>query len=274
MALPNLTTDTPDILDRLFAVIRKNIDMFFVIIPIGVIITVLFNTVRHMKLDEIQQLHGSLFKFGIVIPAIIITIYSAVRFLVFLAKIFILPKIDEAEKNSICSIRFGRPHNDQIDNVLQNIAKATRADRACIIEFHNGDAYDIGENHKFDKASQNYEWDSDLVQNTRSRLQNIPLPYLMIFTDTLLSKGKNVFENPKKLEKNNPAIFEILVSQGIDSYYAVPIYGTQKKLMGWVSLHYISSKCKLCKTEWQLLKSSAEDIGKIFSHWDKYKKYE
>lgn len=141
-------------------------------------------------------------------------------------------------------------NNENIYTALQFITKEMGADRAYILQFHNGGHYTSGRSQQ--KFSCTHEITEPGISKEFDFSQNHIVSNFHDYIGELISMGKFAHTNYEDISDN---MFSALMrNKGIKSIYNVPIKTLNGKVIGILGVDYIKecaeqSKVCFCKTK-------------------------
>ena len=159
-----------------------------------------------------------------------------------------------------CKHKLLKDHVDQNANVyaaLDYTMAELSSDRAHVFEFHNGDTYYSGGSQQ--KFSSTYEVVREGISSECVRLQNLRVSNFNILVKDVIND--DIFVCPSVSEIRSGTEKEHLKGQGVKSVYSFPIKTLTGKVVGILSVDYVSNAKKLSDSELRFLKNQSIIIG-------------
>lgn len=128
--------------------------------------------------------------------------------------------------------------NANVYTALDYIMGEMSADRAYIMEFHNGDSYFSGRGQQ--KYSCTHEVVEEGVSSECELSQNHRVSNYHHYISILVDEQKFAYQNIESIEDN--AFHQMLKRKGVQSIYNVPIKTLNGKIIGILGLDYVKSE--------------------------------
>jgi len=128
--------------------------------------------------------------------------------------------------------------NANVYTALDYIMGEMSADRAYIMEFHNGDSYFSGRGQQ--KYSCTHEVVEEGVSSECELSQNHRVSNYHHYISTLVDEQKFAYQNIESIEDN--AFHQMLKRKGVQSIYNVPIKTLNGKIIGILGLDYVKGE--------------------------------
>ena len=137
---------------------------------------------------------------------------------------------------------------------LEYILKETGADRACVLEFHNGEHYFSGRSQQ--KLSCTYEAVSEGISVESNQLQNIRISN---FHGLIKSISQEQTFRCRNVDEYNADIGfrAFLQGKGVKSMFARPIKTLNGKIIGIIILEYVKEQRRWSEDAEQFLRKQA-----------------
>lgn len=137
---------------------------------------------------------------------------------------------------------------------LEYILKETGADRACVLEFHNGEHYFSGRSQQ--KLSCTYEAVSEGISVESNQLQNIRISN---FHGLIKSISQEQTFRCRNVDEYNEDIGfrAFLQGKGVKSMFARPIKTLNGKIIGIIILEYVKEQRRWSEDAEQFLRKQA-----------------
>ena len=131
--------------------------------------------------------------------------------------------------------------HSNVVTALRFIMDETNADRAFVLEFHNGDHYFSGRGQQ--KLSCTYEVVNDGISVECQNLQNIRVSNFHGLMDSI--SQQQTFSCPDtELYTKDITFKSLLQSKGVKSMFARPIKTLNGKIIGMICLEYVKEQRK------------------------------
>lgn len=131
--------------------------------------------------------------------------------------------------------------HSNVVTALRFIMDETNADRAFVLEFHNGDHYFSGRGQQ--KLSCTYEVVNDGISVECQNLQNIRVSNFHGLMDSI-SKQQTFSCPDTELYTKDITFKSLLQSKGVKSMFARPIKTLNGKIIGMICLEYVKEQRK------------------------------
>jgi len=128
--------------------------------------------------------------------------------------------------------------NANVYTALDYIMGEMSADRAYIMEFHNGDSYFSGRGQQ--KYSCTHEVVEEGVSSECELSQNHRVSNYHHYISILVDEQKFAYQNIESIEDNS--FHQMLKRKGVQSIYNVPIKTLNGKIIGILGLDYVKSE--------------------------------
>ena len=147
--------------------------------------------------------------------------------------VYIKIKYDEKKSKQFY---YDPEQHSSIMSALEYVLNETEADRAYVLEFHNGEHYFSGRSQQ--KLSCTYEVVSEGISSECQRLQNIRTSNFHGLIETIARE--QTFKCPKSEEYKQDIGFKSFLQQkGVKSFFARPIKTLNGKILGIICLEYV-----------------------------------
>ena len=166
----------------------------------------------------------------------------------------------KVKHDNSCKHRLLKDHVDQNANVytaLDFTMAQLNCDRVHVFEFHNGDTYYSGGSQQ--KFSSTYEVVKEGISSECTRLQNLRVSSFNTLVKDVIND--DIFVCPDASQIKSGAEKEHLKAQGVKSVYSFPIKTLTGKVVGILSVDYVSNDKKLSENQLKFLKNQSVIIG-------------
>jgi hypothetical protein len=140
-------------------------------------------------------------------------------------------------KGKDCIVR-ETAQNANVYTALQYVLEEMGADRAYVMEFHNGEAYFSGRGQQ--KFSCTYEVVEEGISSECESSQNHRVSNYHHYINEMISDGSYFFLETDKI-KDQP-FYQMIIRKGIKSIYNVPIKTLSGKIVGILGVDYVKGK--------------------------------
>jgi len=148
--------------------------------------------------------------------------------------------------------------HSNVVTALEFIVRETDADRAYILEFHNGEQYFSGRGQQ--KLSCTYECVNDGISVECQSLQNIRVSNFHGLMNSI--SRQETFSCPDTEEYIGDFTFKsLLQSKGVESMFARPIKTLNGKIIGILCLEYVKEKRKWGHDSEEFIKKQANLVS-------------
>ena len=127
---------------------------------------------------------------------------------------------------------------------LDYIMEQMEADRAYVLQFHNGGYYYSGRSQQ--KFSCTHESTSRGVSRECSTSQEHRISHYHNYIDSLIRNGKFCYQDIENMDDHN--FIELLQEAGVKSIYNVPIKTLNGRIIGILGVDYVKAQMK-CDVE-------------------------
>jgi hypothetical protein len=169
--------------------------------------------------------------------------------------VWIKYKIDEKKHKQL---NYDPSAHSNVITALQYIASETCADRAYILEFHNGEQYFSGRGQQ--KLSCTYEIVGDGISVECQSLQNLRISNLHGLMNSI--SREKTFECVNVSEfKEDFSFRSFLAQKGVKSMFARPIKTLNGKIIGVICIEYVKEKRKWSKDSEDFIRKQSRVIS-------------
>lgn len=171
-----------------------------------------------------------------------------------LATIYLKHLMDVRAKSKEDLVRLSHENDIVVYDKLEEIRLKLDADRAYLIQYHNGSHYNSGQSML--KMSMSHEVARPGISREIHGAQNLPLS---LFAESV----KAFYENGKVVmpDVNAPGVEESLrqmyIGRGILSSYSVPIKDIQGRIMGALCVNYVTEAYVMPDEEFEYMVQNA-----------------
>ena len=129
--------------------------------------------------------------------------------------------------------------NANVYTALEYVLDETKADRAYVFEFHNGEHYFSGRGQQ--KFSCTYEVVQRGISSEASRSQNYRVSNFHHYINSLIEDEKFMHENINNIE--DYSFLKLLEQKGVSSIYNIPLKTLNGKIIGFIGVDYVKEFC-------------------------------
>lgn len=140
-------------------------------------------------------------------------------------------------KEKDCIVR-ETAQNANVYAALQYLMEEMKADRAYIMEFHNGDVYFSGRGQQ--KFSCTHEVVEEGISAECEFSQNHRISNYHHYINQMINDGRYFFKNVE--EVTDRTFYQMINKKGIESIYNVPIKTLSGKIVGILGVDYVKTK--------------------------------
>ena len=140
-------------------------------------------------------------------------------------------------KTKDCIVR-ETAQNANVYTALQYALEEMKADRAYIMEFHNGDAYFSGRGQQ--KFSCTHEVVEEGISSECELSQNHRVSNYHHYINKMISEGSYFFQDVEEIEEQT--FYQMIHRKGIKSIYNVPIKTLSGKIVGILGVDYVKGE--------------------------------
>ena len=166
--------------------------------------------------------------------------------------------IDQFLKNWQGSVSKKVPRQSEIDikvlNRMEEVKEIMDADRVHIYEFHNGEHYANGRSAL--KVSCTYEVCRAGVNSIQRECMSVPISVIPRYIATILNSNIIDIKDIESIKDNQPATYNLKVSQGIRAYTNVVIMNKLEEPVGFIEVQWFDRK-RFTKNDHELLRLAA-----------------
>jgi len=137
-------------------------------------------------------------------------------------------------KEKDCIVR-ETAQNANVYTALQYVLEEMKADRAYIMEFHNGEAYFSGRGQQ--KFSCTHEVVEEGISSECELSQNHRISNYHHYINELINEGAYFFKDVEEIEEQT--FYQMIHRKGIKSIYNVPIKTLSGKIVGILGVDYV-----------------------------------
>jgi hypothetical protein len=157
-------------------------------------------------------------------------------------------------------------HGEIICDLLDKILEETELDRVWITQFHNGGHfYPTGKS--IQKFSMIYETVAKDADSIRQNFQNIPINLFNKSINYLLDNDKIIITDYKNSEIPTYGLKYLAEETDCKSSYMFALKNVHGKMIGVLSVEAVKRKKDLSNESYDLLKTSATQIGIILDEY-------
>jgi len=128
--------------------------------------------------------------------------------------------------------------NANVYAALQYVLEEMKADRAYIMEFHNGEAYFSGRGQQ--KFSCTHEVVEEGISSECELSQNHRVSNYHHYINKMIREGAYFFQDVEEIEEQT--FYQMIHRKGIKSIYNVPIKTLSGKIVGILGVDYVKGK--------------------------------
>ncbi len=129
--------------------------------------------------------------------------------------------------------------NANVYTALQHTLDETGADRAYVLEFHNGEDYFSGRGQQ--KFSCTHEVVREGISSESALSQNYRVSNFHHYINTLVQEGEFAYSDLDSLD--DYAFIKLLEHKGVQSIYNVTLSTLNGKIIGIIGIDYVRNKC-------------------------------
>ena len=137
-------------------------------------------------------------------------------------------------KGKDCIVR-ETAQNANVYTALQYVLEEMKADRAYIMEFHNGEAYFSGRGQQ--KFSCTHEVVEEGISSECELSQNHRISNYHHYINEMISEGAYFFQSIDEIKEQT--FYQMINRKGIKSIYNVPIKTLSGKIVGILGVDYV-----------------------------------
>lgn len=139
-------------------------------------------------------------------------------------------------KQKSCVIR-ETAQNANVYTALKYVMQEMQADRAYILEFHNGESYFSGRGQQ--KFSCTYEAVEEGISVECENSQNLRVSNYHLYINEIVLNGRFIYENIENVP--DQSFLQMIKRKGIDAIYHVPVKTLDGKIIGVLGIDYVKS---------------------------------
>lgn len=163
-------------------------------------------------------------------------------------------------KEKKCDISKNIKNEDLITHKLSKIRDSFNSDRVWICEFHNGGHTFSGKS--LQKFSQTYEVVQKGISKEGTSTQNLPTSLFSTFFNAIANKGEVCISDIENEDTQlNNSLKSFFDTRGVKSFASCVIKNLEGKMIGVLSIDFVTRKEKISKEELLNLKEDAFTIA-------------
>jgi hypothetical protein len=171
-----------------------------------------------------------------------------------LATVYLKHMLEESKKAKQDPIRENHNHNTLLYTKLAEVRSAMDADRAYIIQYHNGSYYKSGQSML--KFSMTHEVVAAGIGSEMGNTQSLPISMFNSVFDQFYKDGYFIIENVDHPDVNQLAKL-YYKKRGVQSVYAYPVKNLHGHFIGAVMVNFVKDPVSLSYEHCALLEQTA-----------------